>query len=274
MSNRIWIIGLIVIIILAAGYVYLEKPELAKSITSLIIEEPKPEIKKIVTKTDVALIADPTGSTYQNYAIPQIDTNFISNLADIIYQTGGGCVWLSYIDNDSKNNSVLYFPVSSPLYKDRKPERNSGETYYEYDRRIKKYATDTKYFTEDSLKNFYNYLLQKEKFLKSCDDLLSRLYVKNSPANQWSDVIGSLNAAFYTLETIRDSSVNKYLVCFSDLQQDTPHLNPSPVLHNIPGDIKFLAVNPVPGSSKMVTQNVIEIDNPERVLEYISNNNR
>jgi hypothetical protein len=275
MSHKIWIIGLAILLTLSSGYVYFKKPEVLKSISNLVIEAPQPEIKMIKAKTAaIYLIADGTGSTYQEYAIPQIDTVFISNILDITYERGGGYLWLSYISRNSRKNQVLYFNVPTPLLKIIEPERNSGETFYEYDKKQKIYSADTSNFTEDSLRYINNYLSAKEAFLKLCCKLLNRIYIKNSPDNQWSDIIGSLNAAFYTMRTIQSSSVNKYLVCFSDLQEDMPNVKKIPKLQDIQNDVKILVVNPIPGSSHMVTKKVTVIENPERVLEYISQNYR
>lgn len=270
MSKKIWITGLIILAIIAAVYIFINKPEVFREVSDMIIEKPHTMPVISETKTAAYVIADPTGSTYLDYAIPQVDTNFISQLADKIYQRGGGYIWLSNIDRNSKNNKVLYASITAPLIKNKKPERFSGETYNEYDKRVKKYMSDTRYFNQDSLKNYHGYLSKKREYLILCNDLLNSIYIKGSPDNQWSDVIGSLNGAFYSLSTISDSAINKYVVAFSDLQQDTPNLNYKPTLNSIPADIKLLAVNPVPGSSKMITNNALVLDNPDRVFDYIN----
>jgi len=274
MTRNIWITGITILLLIAAAYVYFQKPDVLNSISDIIIEKPHTAVKRVKPKTAVYLIADPTGSTYMNYAIPPIDTVFISNLTDIIYRSGGGYLWLSYIDRNSKNNKVEYMKIIAPVNRTARPERFSGETYNEYDKRIKEYEASMKNFTQDSLNNYNTYLSDKKEYLELCFELLNKIYVKGLPDNQWSDVIGSLNAAFYSLNTVQDSSAKKYTVCFSDLQQDTPYLNPKPALNSIPSDIKIIAINPVPGSSKMVTNNVVVLDYPVRVSEYIMKNNR
>lgn len=269
MPRAIWITAIIIVLVIAAGYI-IQKPERLNKILNMVVEKPPVSVKNVEVKTAVFLIADPTGSTYQDYAIPKIDTTFIGNLSDVIYHNGGGYLWLSYIDRNSKNNKVVYANILSPLQRTQKPARFGGETYYEFDKRIKKYNVSMKYFVRDSLNNYNKYRSNKRQFLELCEELLNRIYVKHSPDNMWSDVIGSMNAAFYSLNTVPDGPVNKYLICFSDLQQDTPYLNPKPKLKSIPQDIKILVINPVPGSSKMVTNRVVDIDYPTRVFEYLN----
>lgn len=219
-------------------------------------------------------IADGTGDCYIKYAIPMVELEHLGRAADSIHHHNGGRLWLGYFDNDSKNNVCTYMGVPGNVVKQPKPETVSGETSFEADDKLKAWEKATANFSNDSLANEALYQKMKAKFLKECEAVLTtKVYVKGLKENQWSDIIGGLNSAFKTFDAITDTvPAYRYVVAFSDLQMDAPHLKPQPKLNAIPKGVKIIAVNPAPGSSKKCTQDVRELEAPERVFETIFNN--
>jgi hypothetical protein len=122
----------------------------------------------------------------------------------------------------------------------------------------------------DSIAIAKKYALQKAEFLKGSEELLrTTVYVKSSD-NQWTDIIGILNASFVTLQNDRETQAKKYVVGFSDYIQDAPYLKITK-LDSIPQDIQLVAVNPVQNSSKKITDSLIEFEHPARVIETMFN---
>ena len=233
-----------------------------------------PATVKPVYQNWLYFIADGTGDCYIKYAIPKIELEYLGRAADSIHKNNGGRLWLSYFDNDSKNNLCVYLFVPGSITRLAKPEPVSGETSFEASDKMKAWKEKTANFLRDSLVNEAHYQKEKGKFLKECEAVLTqKVYVRELKENLWSDIIGGLNSSFKTFKAITDSTpAHKYVIAFSDLQNDAPYLNPKPKLDNIPDGVKLIVVNPAPGSSKKCTQNVIELEAPDRVYETIFNN--
>lgn len=238
---------------------------------NIIGKEDPPPIIKTQYQRDVFYIADPTGSGYTQYLIPQIEIAHLNRMADSIHRYGGGRLWLSYLDDDSKNNECIYLPIPAGLLKEKEPLVVKGETSFEADDRKKAWQKRVAGFSQDSAAHETAFKTAKDKFLKDCEELLGKkVYIRGSRHNQWSDVIGSLNASFKTFRNISDTvATYKYVVAFSDLQQDIPRSKKATSLENIPAGLILIAVNPSPGSSKKCTQQVVELENPERVFETV-----
>lgn len=273
-------IAIIVIAIAATGSYFYFTNSKFKNAANQFVEnnitgkEAVPPAASIKYLRDVYYVADGTGSGYTQYSVPKVEIPHLSRMADSIHQHGGGRLWLGYVDNDSKNNQCIYLLIPGIISKEPGPSVVTGETSFEADDKKKAWEKRTANFTQDSVTHETAYQKAKEKFLGDCDLLLTKkVYVPGSSQNQWSDVIGSLNASFKTFKTISDTiPAYKYVVAFSDLQHDAPRLKPAGKLDSIPNGVKLIAVNPSPGSSKKCTQQVIELEAPERVFEIIFNN--
>jgi len=273
------IIITVITLVVTSGYFYLTNATfktvanefIANNITG---KDLPPSVVKPRYQNWIYFIADGTGDCYIKYAIPKVELEHLSRTADSIHQGNGGRLWLSYFDSDSKNNQCIYFLVSHCLVKQAKPAVESGETSFQTSDKLKAWQKMTENFTQDSLDSEANYQIQKEKFLKVCEAMLTqKVYVKGLKENEWSDIIGGLNSSFNTFNAITDTTpAYKYVVAFSDLQNDAPYLQPKPQLKNIPGGVKLIAVNPAPGSSKKCTQDVMELEVPDRVFETIFHN--
>ncbi|MBL0335658.1 MAG: hypothetical protein IPP73_10260 [Chitinophagaceae bacterium] len=254
------IIAIVIIAIAATGsYFYFTNANFKNAANQFVKNnitgaDKPPPVTKATQQSWVAVIADGTGSGYTQYSVPKVEQTYLNRMADSIHTNGGGRLWLSYIDNDSKNNQCLYLPIPGSILKETKPSIGSGETSFEADDKKKAWEKRVAGFSQDSANHEAAYQKAKEKFLNDCVLILTKkIYLPGSPQNQWSDVIGSLNSSFETFNAITDTlPAHKYVVAFSDLQHDAPQLKPAPKLNSIPKGLTLIAVNPAPGSSKNV----------------------
>ncbi len=252
------------------GYVWTILDESEKKIAvDLVNENFLGKTEEIIVANEplnIFLIADGTGSRYTKYAIPELDSTFIANVIKKVHMKDGGKVWLTHVDNVSKNNSVYYLPVD-PILEHSVPIRKNGETSFAFSSRLANWKNQRSNFSKDSLANEIEFFKSTDQFIQKCQKLLGKVYTKGTPENQWTDIIGILNSAITTLEQLDHNDGRKIIVCFSDMEQDAPYLKPEPVLRDIPVDITILVVNPALGSSKKVTDQVIEIEHTSRVYE-------
>ena len=216
----------------------------------------------------VYVLADGTGSTNTTYAIPKVTKEWLSEMLTTMYQQTGGKLFLSHIDKDSRNNQVLYLAVPKQISIDQEPIRESGEVSFDFQKRLTKWRESVAKAQKDSTATAKEFQLRKQEFLTAADEFLNtKVYIK-SPDNNWTDVIGILNASFITLENDNTSKAKKYVVGFSDFVQDAPHLK-SMKLDSIPVSVQLMAVNPVQNSSRKITDQVTEYEHPNRVTEII-----
>jgi hypothetical protein len=275
MNTKFIIIGIVTLLILSAGGYYYSSvnTEFKEKSTAFIGKHILGETEEIVEskiEKEVYAIADGTGSRYLNYAIPELDTEFIRNVLDAMYNQDGGKFWLSYIDRDSKNNQVLYIRIE-PRKKTTKPVRKDGETSFDYSNRVQDWEQNIPEYRKDSINHLNHFITERDKFIIQAFVQLKKVYTKGTSDNQWTDAIGSLNAAVSTVSQSDNVTSEKYIVCFSDMEQDAPYLSPKPVLNGIPSNIRVLAVNPVQGSSRMIADNILEIEHTDRLFEIMFN---
>lgn len=275
MKTKAIVIGIVSLLILVAGGYYYStvNAEFKEKSTAFIGKHILGETEEIVEakiEKEVYAIADGTGSRYLNYAIPELDTVFIRNVLDAMYNHDGGKFWLSYIDRDSKNNQVLYIRIE-PRKKTTKPVRKDGETSFSYSNRLKEWEQKVPEYRQDSARHLNQFIAERDKFINKALAMLKKVYTKGTSDNQWTDAVGSLNAAVSAVSQSTNDMSEKYIVCFSDMEQDAPYLSPKPVLNGIPSNIRVLAVNPVQGSSRMIADNILEIEHTDRLFEIMFN---
>jgi len=270
MKNKTTISILATILILTGIYFYFTNKEFNHYVKKNILSENKDtEDKK---EYEVYCIADGTYSVNTDYAIPQIDINFIEMMIDSIHFNGSGKLWLTYIDKTSKNNRTYYFAIPALIHTEQYPKERSGESSFDYQDRVNKWKENTSRNKVDSTEKERTFYEKKKEFMSKCDSLLKQtVYVKNND-NRFSDVIGTLNSAFRSLIGHNTSNTQKFVVAFSDLQQDMPGSKELPELDPIPERVTLIATNPAPGSSNRCTDEVEEVDSPERVFESIFKN--
>lgn len=275
MKTKAIVIGAVSLLILVAGGYYYStvnavfKEKSIAFINEHLLGKTEEPVKTQVEK-EVYVIADGTGSRYQNYAIPELDTLFIRKVLDAMYDHDGGRFWLSYIDQDSKNNQVLYIKVDMRK-KTTKPVRIEGETSFAYSNRKKNWELGIPQLKLDSIRHLNQFISQRDRFITQANEMLKKVYTKGTSDNLWTDATGSLNAAVSTVSQSNNDTSEIYIVCFSDMEQDTPYLSPKSVLNEIPFNIKVFAVNPVKGSSRMIADNILEIEHTDRLFEIMFN---
>lgn len=275
MRTKTFVIGIVSLLILVAGGYYYStvnadfKEKSTAYISKYILGETE-EIFQPKIEKEVYAIADGTGSRYLNYAIPELNTVFIKKVLDAMYNRDGGKFWLSYIDRDSKNNQVLYIRIE-PRKKMTKPVRKDGETSFSYSDRVKEWKQKVPEYRKDSVRHLNRFIAERDEFINQANVMLKKVYTKGTIDNQWTDAIGTLNAAVSTVSQSNNDTSEKFIVCFSDMEQDAPYLSPKPVLDRIPSNIRVLAVNPVQGSSRMIADNILEIEHTDRLLEIMFN---
>jgi hypothetical protein len=273
MKSRSIIIGIVTLLLLVGGGYYYStvnpdfKAKSASLIQKHILGETEEFIENVVTK-NIYAIADGTASRYLDYAIPELDVRFITTTLNSLYDGDGGKFWLSYIDRDSKNNEVLYLKVEARKTR-RAPAREAGETSFAYSNRLQEWNSRSDLFQQDSIQHLNQFIQDREEFLGKASTLLQRVYTKGSADNQWTDAIGSLNSAISAISQGWNTGSEKYVVCFSDMEQSVPNPGSFPKLNEIPSGVQVLALNPVPGSSKMISADIQEIEHPDRLSEII-----
>lgn len=219
----------------------------------------------------IYVLADGTGSAHSTYAIPKVTTSWIGQVLDEMYQSSGGRFYLSHIDRDSRNNQVLYLSVPKIIIPPSEPLRSDGEISFEYTNRLNIWKESLYQHKADSISVAEAYIKSKNQFLQECSELLSsKVYVK-SEDNQWTDIIGILNASFITMSNEQRTGVEKYVVGFSDYIHDAPYLK-GIKLDSVPPDVQLIAVNPIQNSSEKITTNIVEFEHPQRVIETIFKN--
>ncbi len=268
MKKTIIVIAAILVVGLIAG-AYLMNPSTQRIIDKYILskEEPPPS-RPVEPEKWIYVLADGTGSTYGTYAIPKVTSKWLGDILNEMYKTSGGRLYLSHIDRDSRNNQVLYVSVPKEFIPSPKPIRKAGEISFEYTKRLNIWKGSLIHMKSDSTDIANEYSKAKAKFLNDCSTLLEKKVYIKSPDNQWTDIIGILNASFITMKNEQGADAVKYVVGFSDFIQDAPHLKKIK-LDSIPYNLQLLAVNPVQNSSKKITNDVVELEHPQRVIEII-----
>lgn len=227
---------------------------------------PKKHEIQPVRRTAVVDIIDGSGSGSSTYSVPHLSTENIAERIDGIRKAGEGDYWVTFIDMDARNNKVLHFSVA-PLPEKPVFSEIGGEINKERDERFDKYKKAINTYSKDSLEVIREFQQSKKAFLDSCAVFLEYGYRKKTKGTDFSDIIGSLNAAFRSLATIENNgNTRKFIVLISDGVQETPHLKSQPVLENTPSDIKIIQVSHSgSGNQNILKGKSTEIDNLDRV---------
>ena len=212
MNKTIFIIAFVIAAILGGGYFLIKyNPQIQskpwiKPIAEMygLVEEPiVPE-----TYNAVFCIFDPSGSGKSTYSVPIITVDFIKQLISSIAEKGIGELWLTFVDRSALNNKVLHFSVPEKMKSFEAPIRNSGERKGEFDKRLAE-------FKADSVKNVSKLDVElqdcnasKGLFLRQCSEMIGSGYAPKKLKEDYSDVIGSLNAAIRSLATVDSDSLH------------------------------------------------------------------
>ena len=169
----------------------------------------------------IYLLADGTYSTSIDYVVPRLNTTFLEVLIDKLRHNGGGYIWLSYIDDASKDNECLYLKITTSLITTEKPNfMESGAVNYQ--KNLKKFEALHSKEMNDSILEVSEMNNRKQKFLDAAYSLLNQKVYLKSYRNKLSDVSGSVQSANKVLTDARRNSMitDCILVGFSDFQND------------------------------------------------------
>lgn len=273
MNRTIIIIAIVIATILGGSYLVikfnpqLQSEPLIKPIAEVfgLVEEPViPE-----NYNAVFCIFDPSGSGKSTYSVPIITVDFIQQMIASIANKGHGEIWLSFVDRSALNNKVLHFTVPEKMKAFEPPVRKTGQRKGEYDRELSEFRADSAKNASIMTAKLHNYNEAKEKFLKECSEMINKGYAPKKVYEDYSDVIGSLNAAFRSLATVdSDSTHFRSILLISDGVQDIPAGDTQQQLNDIPGDVMLVMVNHG-GSMNSVAGKSTEVDNLDRGLEKV-----
>ena len=274
MNRNIFIIAIIIAVLLGGSYLVikynpqLQSEPLIKSIAKVfhLIEEP------LIPKSYNAVfcIFDPSGSGKSTYSVPIITVDFIQQMISSIAEKGQGELWLTFVDRSALNNKVLHFSIPEKMKTFEPPVRKVGQLKGEYDRELAEFRADSAKNASKITAELQNYNEAKEKFLKECSEMITKGYAPKKAYEDYSDVIGSLNAAFRSLATLDSDSINfRSILLISDGVQDIPDGDTNQLLNEIPGDVIVVIVNHGGSLKSVVAGASIEVDNLDRGLEKV-----
>lgn len=270
MNKTIFIIAISLTALFGGGYLLINSNPLLKGKAERIGILQSPQVPIPKSYNAVFCIFDPSGSGKSTYSVPEITSEYIQTIIARIAKSGSGDFWLTYIDANGNNNKVLHFEIPENTSTLVRPVRNTGERKGDFDKRLNK-------FREDSIKNGIKkvheaeeYEVSKSNFLLQCQNMILLAYQPKKLGQDFSDVVGSLNAAIRSLSTISSDSTHfRSILLISDGVQDTPALNPPPALNQIPKDIRIVTVNHSGSTDNVLEGRTIEVDNLDRGLEKI-----
>ncbi|MGA3286372.1 MAG: hypothetical protein ABSD46_02985 [Bacteroidota bacterium] len=270
------LITILVVLLLAAGvYIYFTNDTVRNTITKALKSEPE-QIASIQTKYNaVFVIFDPSGSTNSTYSVPRISVGFISAMIDKLRSLGYGEIWLTYVRKDAYKANVLHFPISKPPQPLVIPVRFGGEAKYKFNKRVEQYRLDSlDYVKKESI---YQDSLNasEQKFLSECEAIINNGYGKKKPGEDYSDIIGALNAGTRSLGTVPHDSLHyRFILLISDGCQSLPRGVSPKTLNRIPDDVKIITVNHSGSGKSVVANRSTEVDNLDRSLEMIFKNDK
>lgn len=271
MSKTIFIIAISFALLIGAGYFVINSnPALkAKAIEFGVIDAPEPAPKP-VSYNAVFCIFDPSGSGRTTYSVPYVTVEFFQQLIDLISGRGSGELWVTFIDRNASNNKVIYLKILSKSEALVPPTRYSGELKGEFDRRLLAFKSDSLKFAVQNDQLAKQYSKERIRFLAECREMIKTSYAPKSITEDYSDVIGSLNAACRTFTTIEHDSLHfRSILLISDGVQDIPKGDRPKTLTNIPQDILLVTVNNSGSQNSVVSGRSLEVDNLDRGMDKV-----
>lgn len=216
------------------------------------------------------VIFDPSGSTSSAYSVPKIDTTYVKQLVEKIHENGYGEVWVTFIDKDAFNNPIVYFNVTEQPAKLELPVRIPGESRIAFNKRKDVYAKGMVSYEATSLQYQAKFQAELAKFLTDCNSIIQKEYGVRPQSEDWSDIIGSVNAATRTFSTVAPDSVHfRSVLLVSDGVQSQPVGAQSKPLDAIPSDIKVVTVNNGGSPLSIMSGRATEVENLERALNLV-----
>lgn len=271
MNKPILIIAAIMTTLIVAGAYLINTNPNAKALAQKygIIDAPQTASVPPVSNS-VFIIFDPSGSGHTSYSVPQIDTNYINQVTSKIQSNGSGDVWLTYIDMNGNNNDVLHLSIPKSITGIERPVRKSGERKGDYDKRLATFMQDSSARAEEIAAYWKTYKSEKENFITDCQEMIASGYEPKKPGTDYSDCIGSINAALRSLKTVQHDSLHFRCILFiSDGVQDLPSGETMQKIDSIPNDIQVITVNHSGSKENVLHGHTIEVDNLDRAMQYV-----
>ncbi|GAB1472705.1 hypothetical protein MASR2M69_01460 [Bacteroidota bacterium] len=165
---------------------------------------------------------------------------------------------------------ILHFTIPEKINAFEPPARKAGQLKGVYDRELTEFHTDSAKNASKMSVELQNYNDAKEKFLKECSEMISKGYAPKNAFEDYSDVIGSINAALRSLATLdSDSTHFLSILLISDGVQDVPSGDTMQQLNEIPGNVKFVTVSHSGSLNSVFAGKSTEVDNLDRGLEKV-----
>lgn len=274
MNRTIFIIAFVIAAILGSSFAILYfNPQLqtkpwVKPIAEVFGLVKEPVIPE--SHNAVFVIFDPSGSGKSTYSVPIISVDFIRQMIASIADKGQGELWLTFVDRSALNNKVLHFTIPEKMQAFEPPLRKAGQLKGEYDRELAEFRADSAKNATKMTTELQSYNEAKEKFLKECSEMITKGYAPKKSYEDFSDVIGSLNAAVRSLATLNSDSIHfRSIFLISDGVQDIPAGDTRQQLNEIPDDVMLVTVNHGGSLNSVVAGKSTEVDNLDRGLEKV-----
>ena len=165
---------------------------------------------------NICLIIDGTDRLDKQQSIPEVGIDFVMELAEKIQSSGEGTLWLSWVDDNSENNSNAYLKILSAPVRMVSDKKMDYETRIEYTKRVnmanEKFISDSIEFEKGKTARF-------SKFRDDVQSLLRLAYSEQVARNRkGSDINGAINLGIRLLNSIPKFDVcENHLILVSDL---------------------------------------------------------
>jgi len=271
MNKTIFIIAISIASIVGISYFFVtNNPKFKTFVEELgIIDSPKTIIP--ASYNAVFVIFDPSGSGRTTYSVPRITVKFINALIDSIEDNGSGDIWLTFISRNAYNNDVLHLQIPKKTKNLAEPSRKPGERLGDFKRRLQQYAVDSLRNTTKIHEAVQHFAEAKNKFLQACQIMINAGYAPKKPGQDYSDIIGSMNAGLRAFSTVaHDSTHFRSILLISDGVQDVPRNDFHQTLGVIPEDVLCVEVNHTGSRKDILAGKALEIDNlDERAINEV-----
>lgn len=257
-------------LLIGGGYFYFTDDSFRNKLGETFALEPAKSAPPMQNYNAIFVVFDPSGSGLYSYSVPRITPDFVSSLIDRILSEGYGELWLTYVVKDAFKNKVLHFSIPKPPQAPVGPVRFAGEAKYKFNERVERYNLDSLGYTKKLF--IYNESLEKMKreFLSDCQAMIDAGYAKKKPGEDYSDVIGCLNAATRSLATVSSDSIHfQSILMIGDGEQDLPPGSEPKTLNPIPDDVRIVMVNHSGSKNNVVAGRAVEVDNLDRALQMV-----
>jgi len=257
----------VVAVLIGGGYFYFTNDSFKGKVDEVLsngtvqVQPPPPSYNAVF------IIFDPSGSGFHSYSVPRITTDFVTSLIDRISEVGYGEIWLTFVAKDAFKVKVLHFSIPEPPKRPTMPVRLAGEAKYKFNERAANYNLDSLNYAKELFIYHESLNKRKQALISDCQAMIDAGYSKKKPGEDWSDVIGSINAATRSLATVLADSIHyRSILMIGDGEQDLPPGLEPKSLNSIPDDVKIVMVNHSGSQKNVLSGRAVEVDNLDRAL--------